>query len=298
MAYGFDVSTMTAWVDAQSSLKIKQVYGANTLKYVNVVPGIKGTMLLPKATTTPILQANACGWNASGSTVVGNATITVSDYKVEDSYCVSDLIATALQKELAAGASETETLPFEQEFVSGIVNGIAKLVENRVWDASDGFYSQITAANGSVSAGTLTLTTAANVLSAVESMILLIPADIQAAEDIVLFLNPGNFMKLAAGIRATYGLLALVNSAADQLGNEFMFPGSNVKVVKAFGLGSSNRFYLGQASNFVVGTDLVSDYETLELWYEKKDDAILTRSKFRVGTQVIFADQIVYSNNA
>ena len=44
MASGFNTSALTAWVDAQENLAVKQVYGATTLRNVNIVTGIKGTM--------------------------------------------------------------------------------------------------------------------------------------------------------------------------------------------------------------------------------------------------------------
>ena len=305
----FNVSGLTAYVDAnKDKMLVKSIFSANTLKTIQVIPGIKGTQLIPKTNASVILQAGGCGWNASGSTILGNATITASPIKVNQNFCIDDLNGTAFQNRIKAGIRGEEVLPEEEVFSNDLIKAIAKEIENTIWqgdtDATsgynlvDGFYKAVTVANGAVSAGSLTLTTAANVLSAVESMILLIPADVQAADDLTLFMNPANFLKLAQGIRSTYGLLSLSNSAADGLGEEFMFPGSNIRVVKTYGLGTSNRFYLGQASNFMFGTDMEADYESLDIWYSKDNQEIRAALKFKMGVTVGYIDQIVVSTNA
>jgi hypothetical protein len=305
----FNVSGLTAYVDAnKDKMLVKSIFSANTLKTIQVISGIKGTQLIPKTNASVILQAGGCGWSASGTTVLGDATITAVPLKVNQAFCVDDLNGTAFQNRIKAGIRGEEVLPEEQVFSDDLVKAIAKEIENYMWqgDSSatsgynlvDGFYKSVTVANGAVSAGSLTLTTAANVLSAVESMILLIPADVQAADDLTLFLNPANFLKLAQGIRTTYGLLSLSNSAADGLGESFMFPGSNIKVVKTYGLGTSNRFYLGQASNFMFGTDMEANYESLDIWYSKDNQEVRAALKFKMGVTVGYIDQIVVSTNA
>jgi hypothetical protein len=42
----------------------------------------------------------------------------------------------------------------------------------------------------------------------------------------------------------------------------------------------------------VFGTDLESDFDNIELWYDQTADKLYLRSKFRAGVQVPFLDQI------
>lgn len=305
----FNISNLTTYIDAaKGTLLVKSVFDANTMKTVQVISGVKSSMLLPKTNASIILQAGGCGWSAAGSTVLGNVTLTVTPIKVNQTWCIDDLNGTAFQNEIKAGAMGEEALPYERQFVDDFIASLAKENEYQVWQGNtsatsgynlvDGFYKLITVANGAVSAGSLTLTTPADVLAATDTMISLLPVDIQSAEDLVLFMNPSNFIKLAQGIRNVYGLLNLQNSPSDQLGNKIMLPGSNVTVVKAQGLGSSNRFYLGQASNFIIATDMTSDSDSLDIWYSKDNQEVRGAVKYKLGTAVGFIDQIVVSTNA
>jgi hypothetical protein len=42
-----------------------------------------------------------------------------------------------------------------------------------------------------------------------------------------------------------------------------------------------------------VGTDMISDQDDWVTWFEKKDDKLYTRNKFKMTTGVFFADRVV-----
>lgn len=304
----FNISALTAYLDGNANeLITKTLYGSNTLKIVRVVPGVKGTQLIPKATFAATLKALGCGFTASGSMVLGNISMAVENMGVQDTLCTEDLVGTVLEKQLKAGALNGEVLPFEQEFTNLILEAVTKSIESLIWMGDttaspagliDGFYTIVTVANGAVDAGTLTLTAGSAMLTAVDTMISFLPADVQGASDLVMFMNTANYRKVAAAVRNTYGLLSLSNSPADVLGDSFIYPGTGVTVVNTPGLGTSNRFFLGQAANFMIGTDLVSDYESVDIWYSQDDRINKYEVRFRLGVAVGFYDQIVISANA
>jgi hypothetical protein len=306
MAY--NISALTDYLSGNASeLLTKTLYGSNTLDIVRVVTGLKGKQLLPKMTYAATLKALGCGFTASGSEVAGNVLIDVVNMGVQDNLCVEDLVGSVFELQLKAGAKNGEQIPFEQAFAKLVTDAVAQSVENLIWMGDttaspagliNGFYTIITTANGAVDAGTLTLTAGSAMLTAVDTMIAALPADVQGASDLVMFMNPANFAKVAAAVRGTYGLLSLTNSPVDVLGNSFVYPGTSVTIVKAFGLGTSNRFFLGQSKNFIVGTDLVSDYEGVDLWYSQDDRINKMEVRFRLGVAVVFYDQMVISANA
>jgi hypothetical protein len=65
------------------------------------------------------------------------------------------------------------------------------------------------------------------------------------------------------------------------------------KVVESVpGLDGTNKFFFGKRTDMVFGTDLESDFDNIELWYDQTADKLYLRSKFRAGVQVPFLDQI------
>lgn len=300
------VSTLTDYVNEQGKdFILKTVYGGNTQKYVQVFEGIKGTQKLPILNTSIVLQAAGKGFTASGTTSITQATITVGDYKIEDELYVNDLDKKWTSTLLKKGMSQDQ-LPFEVSFMNDLENQIAKSIENKIWTAStgsgdffNGFKTTVATASGALSAGSLTLTTAANVVDAFYTMANLLPADIQSADDLVLFCNPANFNKGAQGIMAAYpAIFSYQSDKTSYQGEEFYLPGTSVKIVKANGLGTSNRFFCGQASNFGIGTDSASDFSKIEMWYDINSNTVRYRVQFRLGTTAIFQDQLVMSANS
>ena len=70
-------------------------------------------------------------------------------------------------------------------------------------------------------------------------------------------------------------------------------PGKNVTLVGVVGLDGTDRMFLGTQENFFLGFDLQNDEEEFDMWYEKKDDKVYYRVKFKRGLQVAYPNEIV-----
>jgi hypothetical protein len=96
-------------------------------------------------------------------------------------------------------------------------------------------------------------------------------------------------------------------TTAEYSGLEFMYPGSNVKVIAVPGLNSDNgtglptaakhRIFAGTTSNFVVGVDLENDIKTFDLYYSKDNREVRMAMDFKLGVANHFTDQIVQYKN-
>ena len=63
-------------------------------------------------------------------------------------------------------------------------------------------------------------------------------------------------------------------------------PALDVKVVPTIGLNGSNQVVVGPREYMVVGFDLLSDHETMNLWYSKDFDEIRMRANYNYGCTI------------
>ena len=69
-----------------------------------------------------------------------------------------------------------------------------------------------------------------------------------------------------------------------------MHPYANLRVVGTVGLQGSDRIVAGPARHIVVGTDLVSDLDNFQLWYDINDDKLKHRIVTKLGVQVAYPE--------
>jgi hypothetical protein len=60
-----------------------------------------------------------------------------------------------------------------------------------------------------------------------------------------------------------------------------------VKVYPTIGLAGSGRVVIGPASYFVVGFDLMSDHEKLDMWWSRDNDEIRIRGNYNYGAALV-----------
>jgi len=111
----------------------------------------------------------------------------------------------------------------------------------------------------------------------------------------VLFISPAYYQNLVDALfSGNY-----FHVAPDTLvSGEFVFPGSNVKIVRTYGLQGSDSHNAAVNGNECVvlldsryaywGTDLVSDYSAFEIFYSKDFDQLRFISRFKMGAAHLF----------
>ena len=269
-----------------------------------MVSGIKGTQALNLLTSTLNVQAGSCGWSASGTTTFTQRDITVCDYKVNEALCPQQLNDFYLGQFLNAG-SYNESVPFEEQISRLKVEQIQDYIETKLWtalpavsggtDCFVGFKYLFNNTNGSavginIVAAPTTTFTAANMLQIVDEVIVELPDTIQEDDNLVVMMSMSNYRLYTIGLRqANY-----YNFGAEtrQAGTEFItyHPGTNIEVKGIPGMASTDQVVCGRKSELVVGTDLMSDSEALQMWYDKNDDEVRVRCNFKVGVQIPFPE--------
>jgi hypothetical protein len=310
----FNVSALADYTEQNEALLVtSSVLGAKTASLIksagNVMVGVKSSETINIMDTDAIFQSGAsCGFNASGTTSFTQRTVTVGKIKVNESMCPKDLEAKYLQKALPTG-SMYDSIPFEQEFTDKKAKRIASQLEIGLWQGNtssvnvnlnkfDGLLKLITADSSVVDANTstfisgapLSTITAANVISIFDGVYRAIPAQIVSADDVVIFCGMDTFRTYTIALKNANMFHYTVDVKAD---NEFVLPGTTIKVIAVQGLNGTNDIVAGRLSNFFLGTDLLNEEEKFEIFYAKEADQVRFVSEFKMGVNYAFGDELV-----
>lgn len=317
----FDLSNLTKYVDQVSGRLIHQILLEGvTAKYVTVQPTVKYSESINLLSNTLFLQDGTCGWNTSGTTTLTQRNITVCPLKVNQNFCLygSNSIEqywTGMMMKAGSGANGG-TLPFEEVFTDYLAKQTQQEVEKLIWKGSYNpagtVYSADTAGGSQSCTGFLKVLTdasattvniayagvisASNAITIVDAIVAAIPADIIAQEDIIIFASPAvvQFYKLA--IRNANAYHYFVEDANDVNSITQRVPGyGRIKMVGTVGLTGTNRLVCSYASNFYIGTDLVSEIDpaVFKVFYAVEADELRYLSRLKVGVQVAFPQHIV-----
>ena len=305
-----NLTALTAYTNEFALDLIKEaVLKGRTTDLVTVQGGIKSAATINRLSTTLTAQAGACGWSATGSTILDQRTITVCDVKVNESICLNDLENYYTQVQMNPGSYNT-TIPFEQLFSENKRDQIMALVEDLIWKGNtvsgsgnlalcNGlvalFDAGITASN-TAQYGTFSNTAAVKaneIVSKIDEMISKVNTNVIDVDDLHIFMSYSDYRIYAKELRDAN---LFHYTGAENQGQDFsqIHPGTNVRVIAVRGLNSANRWVLTPASNIYVGTDLLSDAEDFRVFYSQDFDEVRFLAKWKLGVQVAYLEHVVY----
>ena len=304
----FNVASLTNYVNEQSTDLISRLYFEKTSSdYFTLQSGVKKTDALHLLAVTAFPQdGSGCSPTASGDVTFTNRDITVGQITYFSGFCMKDLIPKYTQILLRAGNAETEDMAFEAEVADSIIKTIMEHNETADWQGDtasgnvyinryDGLIKIIDAATTAVAGNTSAATSitsgaSGNVDTLVNNICNARPAKVKSAANQVLFVGQDTFDKFVDTLNAKN----LYNVDATSWANySVSIPGKNVTLVGVVGLDGTDRMFLGTQENFFLGFDLQNDEEEFDMWYEKKDDKVYYRVKFKRGLQVAYPNEIV-----
>ena len=278
-----NVDAIVGYVDEQRVPLIgKSVLGAKAPRYFNLMTGVKGTTALNILDADPALQCgNACGFTSADGTTFTQREIEAIPFKVNMTFC--DKVAAGIKN-----------LPFEEEWTGQIVSKVQDQLEKFIW--SGGTYCEKTVKGiegiltneGGIK---VTATEADSIYTKLVDLFLALPDTVQAADDVVTFVNYKSYNKLVQELLSTSHYHLDVTNLEDGI----VLPGTRVKVIPTQGIGSGNQdktlAVMGRASNFYFGTDMRGDSEVFDLWYSQDNREFRLAIEFTAGAQVAFPDE-------
>ena len=290
-----NVDAIVGYVDKQRVPLIgKSVLGAKAPQYFNLMTGVKGTTNLNILDADPALQCgNACGFNSENDTTFTKREMQVIPFKVNMTFCDKNLLDTWANYEVKVAAG-IKNLPFEEEWTGQIVAKVQDKLEKFIW--SGGTYCEKTVKGIEQILNTegghkVTLNTGDSIYTKLVDLYLALPETVQAADDVITFVNYQSYNKLVQEIlSASHYHLDVTN-----LEDGIVLPGTRVKVIPTQGIGSGNQdktlAVMGRASNFYFGTDMRGDSEVFDLWYSQDNREFRLAIEFTAGAQVAFPDE-------
>ena len=324
----FSLSGLAAYTDEnRADIVTKSILGARTMGLIDVRAGIKSAMKVPILDVTAPFQAGGCGaFNTSGTTTLTQTTITPVTLKLNMSFCPNELEAYFTQKYLKAGSLYSGTYDsqdgIDNAFFTAITDRIQayinKQVEAMLWLGNtattadpnlklmNGFIKTIDTAATAIAATQQISISSTTVQDIFEDIIFVKIPNAILNDNPAVFCSQEDFRLLILAL-AKKNLFHYSPTTAEYSGLEFMYPGSNVKVIAVPGLNSDNgtglptaakhRIFAGTTSNFVVGVDLENDIKTFDLYYSKDNREVRMAMDFKLGVANHFTDQIVQYKN-
>ena len=288
-----NLSGLTAYVEEQRLPLIrKTIFAAPSTRYFNLQTGIKHAAALNILKTDVVFgDGSACGWNESGTTELSQRVLEVGNFKINMSFCDKAMLKywTGYDVRVAAGQ---KSLPFEEDFVNGIIDGVRVELEKRIWqgqkaqDGMDGLLTIIGAASAvTISAATTSADTAYEKTLKVYKAI---PAG--KLDKASIFMGVDTFRDLVLELTAKnlYHYDPQVDSNL-----EIILPGTSTRVRGVAGLNGQKAIVGADAENIYFGVDMEGDEEKFDLWYSQDNQEFRLAINFNAGVQVAFPDEIV-----
>jgi len=301
--FNYDLGGLSTYTDQLSADIVSEaVLTPVTMKYVNVIPGIKGSQNVNLLSETLSVQTGTtCGWNSQGQVTFTVAPVTVQALKVNQSLCLQQLNTLWLGQYLNSG-SYNENAPFEQAIIDLQTKQIKRYNEDLLWNATSGSSSfsgfiEIFNNTGAVVAltgqtalcsvtGSSTQQQAYNVLTQIDNLINQLDRNVYDRDDIIIYMSQSQFKCYLTAIRNVNNF----HFTEPTLGSvyEVFHPQTNYKVVGVPGLNGSDLIVIGPMQYMLVGTDLTSDEDSFRAWWSQDFQEVRIMAAWKLGTQVAF----------
>lgn len=309
-----NLTQLQQYVNELSGILLKEsILAGNTFKYISIQTGIKYADVINTLTSNLVVKAGGCGpISPQGTVTLSQREIKVCPMMVEESICVDEFEKYWIGQLAKTGSYNTSAPEeFNKLYVANKVEKISQFMEDLFWKGStsgtygggnlelcDGILHILENTSASTQVTSITTTgplTVANAMSVIDDMIAAIPNDVLDSDDLTIFLSYANYRTLMNALRnANYFVTYDGQKHTWVLEN---YTNTNVRVVATRGLIGRNEIVLTPSSNLFLGVDAIDDPESFQFWYEKKDNMVYFRAKFKMGAQVAFPQYVVIKND-
>lgn len=306
-----NVTNLTDYVEQHRLPLLRNaVLGARSAKEFTLQTGCKGETALNILTTTVSFgDGSACGWNEAGSSALSQRTIKVGYPKVNMSFCDKALLKKWANYEVRVAAGQ-KVLPFEEDFLNGVVEGVAAELEKAIWQGDtdsnnanlskfDGMIKIVEAAS-IPTAQTISYQAASTKASILKSVYAAIPAEAYSKGDVVVYMGSDDYRAYIQELVDNKNIVFTTMAGAEDamMPESIIIPGTSVRVIPVDGLNGTGKMFASYKENFNYGTDMEGDEEKLELWYSQDNREFRLAIEFTAGVQVAFPELVVEAKQA
>lgn len=295
------MATLPAYVEQKRLPLIKEaVLKAKSASLFNLQSDIKTDAALNLLTTdVQFGDGLTCGWDEAGTQTLSQRILKTGNIKINMAYCDKAMLKYWTQYQIRVAAGQ-KTLPFEEDFVSAVVENVKEAVEIAIWQGDttsqtnnlkyfDGLLKILKNDAGTVDV----VITGASAYDDIMAVYNAIPEKVLEGASILV--GADTFRKFVNELVAKN----YYHYSGENLNGEIYLPGSQVKVIAVNGLNGTDKIVAGQLDkNFFYGVDMVNDEEKFEMWYSQDFREFRLAIEFNAGVQVAFPDEVVLGAKA
>lgn len=298
----FNVATLPDYVENNRDMILKNfaLVGTATRRRITIQTGVKKSAYLNYLEIVPELQSGGtCGFNPAGDVTLSQRTINVATIKTDLEICKKKLLGKWAEYLVRVAATGDASLPFEQFIMDGLVDELNKKIEKLIWMGDttattntdlkwiDGFIKQF---QGDASVIDVAIASGTSAYNGILSVYMALPEEVldRGGE---IFVSPAIYrVFLQDMVGLNFFHYAGPQNAAPE---EFILPGTDVKVVKTPGLAGSLYIVGTFAKNLVYGTDMENDEEVILMEYQKMSEVHQLKVEWNSGVSYFFPDMVV-----
>lgn len=310
MANMYDISALTYQPSSNMDWFTKAVFGGKLIEKGKITPiiGVKeSTQLNLIDLAGNLLQADGrdCAWTPQQIAKLSEKELKVKTYKINLEQCLDDLERKRTIWMMGPGAKNQE-LPdtLEDATMALLANELSSEIETKIFkgDSSqnandfDGVLKVLTDSADAVKIKGVALTKE-NVVEEIEKAFAALPEDVAALglekESLNIYVSYATLMKVKIALAGVFGSNVVVNPNFIVENEVVKYLGAEIVPVKGIG---DNDMVVAEASNFLLGTDLLSDLEEMRLgqFAAPNDNKIFIDGRLRLGFVIPFEDEVVY----
>ena len=278
----------------------KALLAGGTKDTFRVIPGVKSKIKLPQYDAGQLIKDAGCSWSPAGEGTLSQKSFEVCDKEFQLELCVTTFEANFLGEYLRPGSNTGEVAP--ELFTNYMLAQVQKQVQNdlelAIWqgDATgstypfnicEGLVRKMTADTTVIDVSGTTAITLSNVISKITDVYNLIPQTVLNNPDLVIYVSTSIYKLYQQAIAAASNEAYYVGA------KEPNFLG--IPLVWSAGL-PNNTMVAGVKTNFLLLTDLLDDYETVNVvpqWNVAAVDTLRIAGRFKFGVDYLVGSEIV-----
>jgi hypothetical protein len=267
-----------------------------------LVANVKSKIKLAQLNIGNILQSADCTFSNTGEGTLAQKSFEVEPIKINLSYCKRTFETNYLSQILRPGSNNNEVMPASVEafLLTEVSNKVSADLEQLVWKGNlgstasyplplaDGLEKQLLADTAVIDVASTTLS-ASNIIAQISLVYNAIPA--QILDEAVIMLG-------SAAYRFYRQALAAASAEAYYIQDHSELSFLGVKVIEAKGM-SANRMVAGRLSNFLLLTDLMSDFEAVRILPQSEitgEPTVRMTAEFKFAVGYVYGSEIVFYN--
>lgn len=306
----YDISSLTYQPSSNMDWFTKAVFGGKLIEKGKITPiiGIKeSTQLNLIDLAGNILQADSrdCAWTPQQIAKLSEKELKVKTYKINLEQCLDDLERKRTIWMMGPGAKNQE-LPdsLEEATMTLLANELSSEIETKIFKGDsaanandfDGVVKVLENSLDAVKIKGVALTKD-NVLEEIEKAFATLPEDVAASglekESLNVYVSYATLLKVKIALGGVFGVNVVVNPNFIVENDVVKYLGAEIVPVKGI---ADNDMVVAEGSNFLLGTDLLSDLEEIRLGQMAApyDNKIFIDGRLRLGFAIPFEDEVVY----